>query len=103
MCHLADAPDWVKRQRKVSREAASGGCFTLAMLKQDCRIPKGMRGLDPGRTDKERAADEAAWFTAHPVITAEEIEDLRRDAREGHEFYQRAFADIKPFKSLKNK
>jgi hypothetical protein len=67
----------VKRQRKVSRKAASGGCFTLAMLKQDCRIAKGMKGINPDGTDKERAADEAAWFTAHPVITAEERERNR--------------------------
>jgi hypothetical protein len=77
ICRLADVPDWVKRQHKVSRTAASGGCFTLAMLKQDCRISKGMKGIDPDGTDKERAADEAAWFTAHPVITAEERERNR--------------------------
>jgi hypothetical protein len=47
------------------------------MLKQDCRISKGIKGIDPEGTDKERAADEAAWFTAHPVITAEERERNR--------------------------
>jgi hypothetical protein len=31
-------------------------------------------------------------------LTSAEIEDLRRDAREGHEFCKKAFADIKPFK-----
>jgi hypothetical protein len=31
-----------------------------------------MKGIDPDGTDKERSADEAAWFRAHPVITAEE-------------------------------
>jgi hypothetical protein len=42
------------------------------MLKQDCRICKGIKGIDPNGSDKERVAEEAAWFTAHPVITAEE-------------------------------
>jgi hypothetical protein len=76
ICRLADVPEWVKRQRKISQKAARGiapsGYFTLAMLKQDCRICKGMKGIDPDGTDKERAAGETAWFTAHPVITAEE-------------------------------
>jgi hypothetical protein len=36
-----------------------------------------MKGIDPDGTDKERAAGEAAWFTAHPVITAEERERNR--------------------------
>jgi hypothetical protein len=47
------------------------------MLKQDCRICKGIKGIDPDGSDKKRAADEAAWFTAHPVITAEEREKNR--------------------------
>jgi hypothetical protein len=77
ICRLADSPDWVKRQRKVSRRAARGGYFTLAMLTHDCRISKGIKGIDPDGTDKERAADEAAWFKAHPVITAENREKNR--------------------------
>jgi hypothetical protein len=47
------------------------------MLNQDCRIYKGMKGIDPNGSDKERAADEAAWFKAHPVITAAEREKKR--------------------------
>jgi hypothetical protein len=77
ICRLADIPAWVKRQRKVSRKAAEGGYFTLAMLEQDCRILKGMKGIDPDGTDQERAADEAAWFNVHPVITEEERERNR--------------------------
>jgi hypothetical protein len=81
ICRLADVPDWVKRQRKVSRRAAMGGYFTVAMLKQDCRISKGMKGIDPDGTDKERAAWEVAWFKAHPVITAE-LREKRRAVAE---------------------
>jgi hypothetical protein len=47
------------------------------MLKQDCHISKGIKGIDPDGTDKERADDEAAWFKAHPVITAELREKSR--------------------------
>jgi hypothetical protein len=78
ICRLADVPEWVRRQRKISRKATpEGGYFTLAMLKHDCRISKGMKGIDPEGTEKERAAEEAAWFTVHPVITVEEREKKR--------------------------
>jgi hypothetical protein len=80
ICCLVDVPDWVKRQRKVFRKAALGGYFTLAMLEHDCRISKGMKGIDPDGTDKERAADEAAWFKAHPAITQEEREKYKATA-----------------------
>jgi hypothetical protein len=89
-CRLICVPEWVKRQRKVSRKAARGGYFTLAMLKQDCRICKGMKGIDPDGTDKERAADETAWFKAHPVITAEMREKLRADGEKKKELLHRA-------------
>jgi hypothetical protein len=77
MCRLADVSEWVKRQRKVSKKAALGGYFTVAMLKQDCHISKGVKGIDPDGTDKERAAGEAAWLKAHPVMTAENREIKR--------------------------
>jgi hypothetical protein len=80
ICRLADVPEWVKRQRRIARKAAPGRYFTLAMLRHDCRITQGMKGIDPDGTDKERAADEAAWFKAHPVITAEEREKMRESA-----------------------
>jgi hypothetical protein len=80
ICRLADVPKWVRRQRKIFRKAAMGGYFTLAMLQQDCRISKGMKGIDPDGMDRERAAGEAAWFKAHPVITREEREKYKATA-----------------------
>jgi hypothetical protein len=47
------------------------------MLNHDCRIAQGIKGIDPDGTDKERAADELAWFAKHPAITAEERERSR--------------------------
>jgi hypothetical protein len=90
ICRLADVPDWVKRQKKISRKAAQDGYFTLAMLKQDCRISKGIKGVDPDGTDRERAADEVAWFKAHPVITAEMREKLRAGGEKKKELLHRA-------------
>ena len=77
ICRLADVPEWVRRQRKVSRKAALGGYFTVAMLNHDCRITQGMKGIDPDGTDEKRVADETAWFKAHPLITAELREKSR--------------------------
>ena len=77
ICRLKTVPDWVKRQRRVARKAAPGGYFSVAMLRHDCRVAMGMKGIDPDGTEKERAAGEAAWFKAHPVITAEQREKLR--------------------------
>jgi hypothetical protein len=71
----------VKRQKKGSRKAAQGGYFTLAMLRHECRIPQGIKGIDPDGTDAERERDEAAWFKAHPAITAEERERLREQGK----------------------
>jgi hypothetical protein len=77
VCRLADAPGWVRRQRKISRRAAPGGCFTAAMIGHDCRIRKGMKGMDPDETGAMRAGGEAAWFKAHPVISPELREKLK--------------------------
>jgi hypothetical protein len=90
ICRLADVPEWVRRQRKVSKKAAPGGYFTVAMLKHDCRISKGMKGIDPDGTDKERADDEATWFKAHPAITAEMREKLKADGEKKKELLHRA-------------
>jgi hypothetical protein len=47
ICRLADVPEWVKRQRKIAKKAALGctlrGYFTVAMLKQDCHISRGIK------------------------------------------------------------
>jgi hypothetical protein len=90
ICRLADVPAWVQRQRKIARKAAQGGYFTLAMLEQDCRISKGMKGIDPDGTDTERAADERAWFKAHPVMTAEMRDQLRANGEKKKELLHRA-------------
>jgi hypothetical protein len=86
ICRLADVPDWVRRQRKVSKKAVTGGYFTVAMLAHDCRISKGMKGIDPDGTDEKRAADEAAWLKTHPVINAEMREKMRGVAAKNRAF-----------------
>jgi hypothetical protein len=73
----SDAPEWVKRQRRISCKAAAGFCFTLAMLAHDCRISKNIKGIDPAGSDTERVADEKTWLAAHPLITEAEREIYR--------------------------
>jgi hypothetical protein len=90
VCRLADVPEWVKRQRKVSKKAAPGGYFTVAMLRHDCRITRGMKGINPDGTDKERAADEAAWFKAHPAITEEQRAKMKADGEKKKAVLHRA-------------
>jgi hypothetical protein len=86
ICRLRDVPEWVRRQRKVSRRATPEGYFTMAMLNQGCRIAQGMKGIDPNGSEEERAACEAAWFKSHPVITAEERERNRALAAKNRAF-----------------
>jgi hypothetical protein len=47
VCKRLDAPDWVKRQRKVARKVTAGGFWTKRMFEQDCRLSAGTKGLDP--------------------------------------------------------
>jgi hypothetical protein len=90
VCRLADVPEWVKRQRKIARKAAPDGYFTLAMLRHDCRIPQGMKGVDPDGTDTERERDEAAWFKAHPAFTEEQRARMKADGEKKKAVLHRA-------------
>jgi hypothetical protein len=49
-----------------------------------------MKGIDPNGTDKERAAEEAAWFKAHPVMAAETREKLKAEGEKKKELLHRA-------------
>jgi hypothetical protein len=102
ICRLKDVPGWVKRQRKIARKAAQGGYFTVAMLRHDCRIAQGMKGIDPDGTDKERAVDEAAWLVKHPAITAEEREKMREQGKTHGAHFQPGHPSLKRAKRLIN-
>jgi hypothetical protein len=60
----------------LPREA---GYFTPAMLSHGCRWSGGTKGIDSDGTDKERAADEAAWFGKHPETKS--LSDAEREKR----------------------
>jgi hypothetical protein len=73
ICRCSDVPEWVKRQRRVSRKAA-GFCFTFAMLAHDCRISKNLKGIDPDSSDQEREAAVKMWLGSHPLISVRDRE-----------------------------
>ncbi|GHT94245.1 hypothetical protein FACS1894141_0550 [Spirochaetia bacterium] len=78
VCVMQHPPEWVERHRRIARKVKPGsGIFTRRMLERDCRISKGMKGIDPERPLKEWPAMEEKWLEAHPEITPEEREEMR--------------------------
>jgi hypothetical protein len=75
VCRRADYTrlHWVRRQKKIasitSKDPARG-CFSHAMLCQDCRLTRRLRGLDPsvGEINELRVH---RWILEHPKITEE--------------------------------
>jgi hypothetical protein len=85
VCCLHDVPEWVKQQRKIVKRGTSktAGCFTLSMLERDCRIKKGITGIDPDGANSEREAAEKVWLEKHPAkkpISEETREKYRTQA-----------------------
>jgi hypothetical protein len=72
VCRLQDAPEWVKRQRKIAKigVSATAGCFTLNMLERRCVIGKKITGTDHDATDAERKIAEENWLFRHPPFKA---------------------------------
>jgi hypothetical protein len=78
VCVMQHAPEWVERHRRIARKVKPGaGMFTRRMLEQDCRITRGIKGIDPERPRKDWPAMAARWLKEHPAITPEEREVMR--------------------------
>jgi hypothetical protein len=68
ICPKVDVPAWVKRQRKIAKRTGSDfekGYFNHRMLSVNCRIKKGIWGLDPDKDELEDKQIEK-WLLAHP-------------------------------------
>lgn len=64
ICKWAPVPDWVLTQRKIAKKAKDNNkYFTYGMLKRNCKIVKGITGLDP---DKAESPQLEKWFQMHP-------------------------------------
>jgi hypothetical protein len=73
ICRMVDVPFFVKRQRKIARLGlgVEDGCFTVAMLKQNCVARGGLKGLDPDDFPFEE--QEKKWLKAHQEIIKREF------------------------------
>ncbi|MFO8009832.1 MAG: hypothetical protein R6U89_03360 [Dehalococcoidia bacterium] len=63
VCRLRNAPDWVKKQRKISRikNIDEEAYFTVTMLQKIGEITSDIRGADPESVDGERE-----WLSRWP-------------------------------------
>ncbi len=74
--------DWIRRQKKIAKRAQQG-YFTIQMLKRDCVIRKGIKGLDPDRGREEQLKK---WLKEHPPqkkLTAQQKEQIARRLKQG--------------------
>lgn len=56
--------DWIKNQKKIAKKAKDGSkYFNLQMLNRNCRITKGITGLDP---EEDEGPQLKKWLTLHP-------------------------------------
>ena len=79
ICRLHDVPEWVKRQRKITKTGTGiAGCFTLPMLERRCVIGKKICGIDPDVTGSEREDNERNWLEKHPPIKQKSNEEREK-------------------------
>ena len=65
ICKRKNVPAWVKAQRKIAKKTQDiDKYFNYAMLSRNCKIRKGISGIDP---DKAEEPQLKKWFKAHPV------------------------------------
>lgn len=58
--------DWIKNQKKIAKKAKDlDKYFNFQMLNRNCRIVKGIIGLD---SEKDEAPQLKKWLVLHPVM-----------------------------------
>lgn len=58
--------DFIKAQKKIVKVKSDPNYyFTIQMLKRNCKIGKGMCGIDPDETEKPQLQN---WLKVHPVL-----------------------------------
>ena len=57
VCHLKEAPDWVRKQRRIARLQGidQSRCFTIHMLDSLAQVHKGLQGIVPDDPGEEKA------------------------------------------------
>jgi hypothetical protein len=80
ICVLRNAPDWVRRQRKIAKRTKGDyriGFFCHRMLDRNIKVSAGIKGLDP---EKDLEPQLSRWLDAHPgmkPLTEEERDRVR--------------------------
>jgi len=68
ICRLKKIPDWIRRQKKIKNKAKDvDKYFTYEMLKHNCIIGKGVKGLDPDLPEEKQLK---MWHEKHPLKKA---------------------------------
>jgi len=66
ICRLKTVPNWVKIQKKISKRTKDNNkYYTYKMLNQNCKICRGILGLNPDKPE-EPQLEEEDWLKKHP-------------------------------------
>lgn len=58
--------DWIKNQKKIAKKAKDASkYFNFQMLNRNCRVTKGIIGLDP---EKDEGPQLKKWLDLHPTM-----------------------------------
>ena len=64
ICRLKTVPNWVKIQKKISKRTKDNNkYYTYKMLNQNCKICRGILGLNPDKPEEPQLED---WLKKHP-------------------------------------
>lgn len=64
ICKLRTVPNWVRIQRKIAKKTKDKNTYyTYEMLNRNCRIGRGMVGLNPDKSEEPQLKD---WLKKHP-------------------------------------
>ena len=76
ICKQRPAPGWVLTQMKIAKKTKDKNkYFTYEMLNRNCRIGKGIIGLDPNKEEEYQLKE---WLKMHPP--KKELTKLQKDA-----------------------
>ena len=64
ICRLKNVPNWVKIQKKISKRTKDNNkYYNYKMLNQNCKICRGILGLNPDKPEESQLED---WLKKHP-------------------------------------
>ena len=68
ICSLKTVPTWIKNQKKITKKTKDKNTYyTYEMLNRNCKVGKGMTGLNPDKSEEPQLED---WLKKHPLKKA---------------------------------